>query len=154
MPKTLIDGIDDLRARVGKSLGSSDWITLSQPLIDQFSNVTNDHDWIHVDCERSRNGPYGVAIAHGLMTLAMIGGMIQEVYKVDRAYALNYGLNKVRFPNVVRAGSRIRLGVVLIALEEIGNDSVRAILTSTVEIEGETKPGCVADLVFQYMPVK
>ena len=152
MPKTLIDGIDDLRARVGQELGVGDWVALDQPLIDRFSEVTGDHDWIHVDCDRARNGPYGVAIAHGLMTLAMIGGLIQQIYKMDRAYALNYGLNRVRFPNVVRAGARIRLRVTLAGIEEIGDEAVRAILRATVEVEGEAKPACVADLVFQYMP--
>jgi acyl dehydratase len=136
---------------VGKELGTSDWTLISQARIQQFAECTNDHQWIHVDVERSkRETPFGGTIAHGYLTLAMLAGSLFEVVFTPAGISqvLNYGLDRVRFLAPVKVGSRIRNRIKLLAAEP--KDGGRLLLTTenTIEIEGEAKPALIAIALF------
>ena len=133
---------------VGKDLGVSDWLTVSQETINAFADCTGDHQWIHVDVERAqRESPYGVTIAHGYLTLSLLPAMHASLNVIPSGVmaALNYGADKVRFINPVKAGARIRDHVTLIAVESKGPGRTLMTTRHTVEIEGEEKPALVAD---------
>ena len=147
-----IIGTQDLRERVGQELGVSDWQTITQAGIDRFAEATGDDQWIHVDVERARRGPFGETIAHGYLTLSLIAGIGQHLFAVAEKMAINYGLNKVRFPAPVRAGSRVRARYVLKSVEPFeggppGVQGLQMISTVTIELEGSDKPACVAETV-------
>jgi acyl dehydratase len=149
---TVIEGVDGLRERVGSDLGVSDWLTVDQESVDTFARLTGDEQWIHVDPKQAAEGPFGVTVAHGFLTLGRSTGLLWSVAVVDRVgVILNYGLNKVRFPAPVKVGSRLRMHVFLADVTEVKN-GVEAVYRLTYEVEGETKPPCVADLVFRYYP--
>jgi acyl dehydratase len=137
----------ELEAAVGEELGTTDWMTITQERVDLFADATDDHQWIHVDEERAKAGPFGGTIAHGYLTLSLLAHFNQELVKIETSGArLNYGLNKVRFPNPVRVGARIRCTATLVALTDV--PAGKQMVTSYVlEIEGETKPACVAEMV-------
>jgi acyl dehydratase len=140
-----IRGIDELSAWVGRHLGYSDWLLVDQAQIDLFAEATGDHQWIHVDPERAAGGPFGATVAHGYLTLSLIPTLVSQVYQVDGVrLRINYGSDKVRFPAPVRAGSRVRAGVELLAVESSGSGT-RSTTRVTLEIEGEPKPACVAE---------
>jgi acyl dehydratase len=154
MPDGVITSLDELRQYVGKELRVSDWHTVTQAEIDKFAEATGDHQWIHVDPERARSGPYGGTIAHGFWTLSsapfiLRGGSGGEGVQVrlPSRLGLNYGLNRVRFINPVRVGKRIRARSKLISVEEVQPNVVQQVSEITVEIEGETKPAMVAESV-------
>ena len=147
----VIEGLDGLRGHVGQELGVSRWLDVDQRTIDLFAEATGDHHWIHTAGPEAAAGPYGVAISHGYLNLSLIGGLIQEIFEVRGANALNYGIDRVRFPNVVRAGARVRLRVGLDEAEEVG-PAVRAHFHCVIELQDEIKPACVADIAFQYYP--
>ena len=133
---------------VGKDLGVSDWLTVSQETIHAFADCTGDHQWIHVDVERAkRESPYGVTIAHGYLTLSLLPAMHASLNVIPPGVmaALNYGADKVRFINPVKAGARIRDRATLIAVERRGQGRTLMTTRHTVEIEGEEKPALVAD---------
>jgi acyl dehydratase len=131
-------------------LGASDWILLDQQRINAFADTTGDHQWIHVDTDRARNGPFGTTIAHGYLTLSLAPVIIQQVVSVGNVQAtVNYGLNKVRFPAPVPVGSRVR-GHVRLASASSRGPSIEAIFELTVEVEGGRRPACVAELVVLY----
>jgi acyl dehydratase len=135
---------------VGRELGTSDWITVSQDRIDQFAACTGDRQWIHVDVERSkRESPFGGPIAHGYLSLSLLATMIMELGIVppDAASALNYGLDKVRFITPVKTGARVRLRASLALAEPQSGGRVLVKLNSTLEIDGETKPALVAEVL-------
>ena len=135
---------------VGRELGVTDWITVGQDLIDQFAACTGDRQWIHVDVERAqRESPFGGPIAHGYLTLSLVAAMIMKlgVIPPDVATGLNYGLDKVRFITPVKAGSRVRARAKLRAAEPQGNDRVLLRLDCMLDIEGESKPALVAELL-------
>jgi acyl dehydratase len=135
---------------VGREFGTSDWLTVSQDRIDQFAACTGDRQWIHVDVERSkRESPFGGPIAHGYLTLSLVAAMIMELGIVppDAATALNYGLDKVRFITPVKAGSRVRLRANLASAEPQSGGRMILKLNSTLEIEGETKPALIAEVL-------
>jgi acyl dehydratase len=137
---------------VGKEIGVTDWYRVTQERIVQFADATEDQQWIHVDAARAaRESPYGATIAHGFLTLSFISHLAHEVMRIESGVRLtvNYGLNRVRFPAAVRAESRIRARVGLLALKE-NADSVEAIFNVAVEIEGAEKPGCVAEWIVRY----
>jgi acyl dehydratase len=143
-------GLDELPASVGKHLGYSDWHLVDQDQIDAFADATGDHQWIHVDAERAKAGPFGTTIAHGYFTLALVPVLLGQVLRVQKvSLVVNYGLNKVRFPAPVPSGSRIRMGAELTGVEEI-KGGTQATVTGTFEIEGGDKPACVAEIVFRY----
>jgi acyl dehydratase len=142
-----------LKDAVGQSLGPSDWITIDQPRIDKFADATDDHQWIHVDAERAKTGPFGATIAHGYLTLSLVAPLLGELFEVEHvAMALNYGLEKVRFPAAVRAGSRVRGHGQLVSADEVGTSGVQAVIRVTIEIEGGDKPACVADAIVRFFP--
>jgi acyl dehydratase len=141
-----------LQEFVGKEIGVSEWFPLTQERIVQFAEATEDRQWIHVDAARAgRESPYGATIAHGFLTLSLISHLVHEVLRIEGGVqlAVNYGLNRVRFPAAVRAESRIRARVGLSALKE-NADSVDAIFGVAVETEGAEKPGCVAEWIVRY----
>ncbi|HET8603904.1 MAG TPA: MaoC family dehydratase [Marmoricola sp.] len=138
---------EEVEAAAGEDLGTSEWVEVTQERVDQFADATGDHQWIHVDVERAATGPFGGTIAHGYLTLSMVPALGSQVMALDTPGAkLNYGVNKVRFPNPVRVGSRIRAHV---ALGEVTTIPAGRQLTVryTIEIEGQDKPGCVAETV-------
>jgi acyl dehydratase len=151
MSKTVIDGLAGLKALVGKDLGISTWHTMAFEDIVKFADATLDHQWIHVDRERTaRESPFGGPIAHGYFTLALIGGLFFEVAEPKNfGMVINYGLNKVRFPAALKAGARYRLSAKLADAKEIPNGA-EGILAATIEIDGEPKPACVAEVVFRF----
>ena len=151
MPVILV-GFDGIRERVGTHLGYSDWVELTQDRIDLFARASGDRQWIHIDAERARAGPFGGTIAHGLLTLSMIGDLAKSVYRFSGFWmGVNYGYDRVRFPAPVLVGSRVRLGATVESVEMIG-ESVQTIMELVVEIEGAQKPGCVARMIFRHTP--
>ena len=150
MAQTVLSGIDDVKAAVGRHLGTSDWLEITQARIDQFADATGDHQWIHVDPERAAAGPFGTTIGHGYLTLSLLPVMSYEVVpRQEGGMAVNYGLNKVRFPAPVPSGSRVR-GTFRVESVEESEWGFQATMTATVEREGGDKPVCVAELVFRY----
>ncbi len=152
-----LHGFDGLQERVGGDIGTSTWRTVEQEDIDTFAKLTGDEQWIHTDPERAKDGPFGATVQHGFLTLGLATGLLWEVCTVDGfGVILNYGLNKVRFPAPLRVGSRIRMHVALAEVKQLdapgGGKGAEAIYRLTYEVEGESKPCCVADLVFRYYP--
>ena len=151
MGKTAIDGFAGLKSLVGKELGVSPWREMTYDAIRKFADATLDHQWIHVDKERiARESPFGKPIAHGYFTLSLIAGLFFELVEVKGfAMVINYGLNKVRFPAPLKEGQRYRLKVKLGEVKEIANGA-EGLLEAAVEIEGEARPACAAELVFRF----
>jgi acyl dehydratase len=149
--------ISQLGERVGQELGVSDWVTIDQSRIDRFAACTGDHQWIHVDVERAeRESPYGGAVVHGYLTLAMIAPLSMQIGVIpkDAAAGLNYGVDKARFLAPVPAGARVRLRVVLTGVEP--KDGGQAIMKTrnTLEVEGSDKPAVVAETLAFLIPAK
>ena len=140
-----------LLAAVGQDLGHTEWMTIEQDRIDKFADATEDHQWIHVDPERAKTGPFGATIAHGYLTLSLCSHFMPQLLHVEkRSMGINYGVNKVRFIAPVRVGSRIRgAGQVLEATEVKGG--VQVIIQLTVELEGSDKPACVVESISRFM---
>ena len=135
-----------------RELGTSSWVPIEQRQIDLFAEATGDHQWIHVDPERAAKGPFGKTIAHGFMTLALLPRLQHQMYTVNGIkLAINYGLNKVRFPAPVPVGSRVRAKSSLVNVEDLGDGAVQATVSTTVEVEGSDKPACVAESVVRYI---
>lgn len=147
-----IDGVAGLKELEGKSLGHSGWMEISLDRIRAFADATGDHQWIHVDPERcAKESPFKKPIAHGYLTLAVFPQLFAELLEVTGVrMALNYGLNKLRFPSPVPAGSRIRAAATVAAVEDIPGGGVQLTINGTVEIEGSEKPGLVAEAVYRY----
>ncbi len=140
-----IDGIDDLKAKVGEELGVSDWYEITQERIDAFADASGDHQWIHVDPEKAKETPFGGTIAHGLLTLALGPRFGYEIFTIANvAFALNYGFGKVRFPAPVPVGAKLRMRATLTAVDDVPG-GVQFTVTQTFEIEGGEKPVCVAE---------
>ncbi len=147
---TTVHGIDSFRDLVGTHLGFSDWHRIDQDQVNLFADATGDHQWIHVDPERAKSGPFGVAIAHGYLTLALAPVLLGEVVVVEGiSMGVNYGCNKVRFPAPVPVGSNLRLGAQVVSVEDVSG-GVQVIMDLTLETEGSTKPSCVAQVVYRY----
>lgn len=146
------NGLDEFEQAVGTHLGHSDWHTVTQEQIDLFAEATGDRQWIHVDPERAKDGPFGTTIAHGFLTLSLIPGLVWQVYTVEGlSMGVNYGSDKVRFPAPVPVGSRVRAGAELLSLHR-GESGARATVRVTVEIDGADKPACVAETVSVLVP--
>jgi acyl dehydratase len=143
-PATItVHGLDELKALAGTELGTSDWIEITQERIDVFADATGDHQWIHTDPERAAAGPFGAPIAHGYLTLSLFIPLFTGLLQVEGVSTkVNYGLNKVRFPSPVRAGSRIRLTARLTEVEEVPG-GLQITVDGAIEIEGATKPAAV-----------
>ncbi len=140
-----LNGIDDIKARVGQELGVSGWHEVTQAEIDAFAEVTGDHQWIHVDPERAAQTPFGGTIAHGYYTLSLAPRFSYELYRVENvAFALNYGLNKVRFPAPLPVGSKVRMRATIASVEDIAG-GIQMATALTFEREGGDKPVCAAE---------
>lgn len=139
-------------AAKGQHLGYSEWHSVTQEQVNLFADATGDHQWIHVDIERAKAGPFGGPIAHGYLTLSLVPMLSHEIYQVDGLrMGVNYGSNKVRFPNPVLVGSRVRGGAELLEITEVAH-GMQAVTRFTVEIEGQPKPACVAEIVSLLTP--
>lgn len=137
--------LDDVMDAEGEDLGASSWLSIEQDRVDRFADVTGDHQWIHVDPERARSAPLGGTIAHGYLTLSLVPALGAQVFRFDLPGArLNYGTDKVRFPAPVRTGSRIRAQVTVQRVEQ-GRAGLLVAMRHTIDIEGGSKPACVAD---------
>lgn len=149
MPPRTIESIDALRAQLGQEIGVSDWVTVTQPMIDTFAETTGDRQWIHVDVERSKNeSPFKTTIAHGFLTLSLITQLHSAAVNVDggQKMGINYGLNRVRFVSPVRAGSRVRGHSTVQAVDDFA-EGVQVTWKITVELEGSDKPALVAEWI-------
>lgn len=144
------DSAAELLAAVGKPLGSSDWLTVTQQRVDTFADATDDHQWIHVDPVRAKDGPFGACIAHGYLSLALVARFQPELIDVRMKMGVNYGCDRVRFPAPVRVGARIRAHGELTAVEATKDGGVQATIRVTIEIDGESRPACVADTISRY----
>ncbi len=147
----VFNGVDDLRSAVGTEIGASEWVTVEQGQIDTFADATGDHQWIHVDPERAKDGPFTTTIAHGFLTLSLLPVLIAQVYKVDGVkMGINYGLNKVRFTSPLPVGSKVRGSIELVDVADV-DGGVQITNKVTVEIEGSERPALVAEwLTRQY----
>ncbi len=145
-----LNGIDDIKARIGQELGVSDWHEVTQEAIDAFADVTGDHQWIHVDPERAKDTPFGGTIAHGYYTLSLAPKFTYELFTVTGiAFAINYGLNKVRFPAPLPVGSKVRMRAAIASVEDIAG-GVQVATALTFEREGGEKPVCVAETLARF----
>lgn len=136
---------EELIAAEGRDLGVTDWVRIEQQRIDRFADATDDHQWIHVDAERAKAGPFGTTIAHGYLTLSLLAGFFDRALSVkDVRMGINYGLNKVRFMGPVPSGSRLRVRIALLGSEPIER-GLQMAWKCTIEREGQEKPVCVAE---------
>jgi acyl dehydratase len=150
MPRTFTSTAE-LASSVGADLGTTDWITVTQEQVDKFADATLDHQWIHTDTERARNGPFGGPIAHGYLTLSLASHFLSDLARVEGiSMGINYGVEKVRFPSPVPVGSRIRGHGEVIEVKEV-NGGVQAVVRVTIEREGGDKPAAIVDTVSRYL---
>lgn len=149
----LIESLDALADLVGREVACSDWLLIDQARIQQFADATDDQQWIHTDPARARDeSPYRAAIAHGYLTLSLLPALLQSCVRIDGvAMAINYGLDRMRFPAPVRAGQRVRARVQLDRLEPVPG-GVQAHWMATIEVEDGDKPACVAQMLARYYP--
>ncbi len=147
----MFGSVEDIENAIGIEAGPSEWLTIEQSRVDGFADDTDDHQWIHVDPERAKDGPFGGTIAHGFLTLSLIPHFSSRLRTISNlAMGVNYGVNRVRFPAPVPVGSRIRARSTITECERIGEAAVQLVTRVVVEIEGGDKPGCVADVVARY----
>ncbi|HXE44872.1 MAG TPA: MaoC family dehydratase [Conexibacter sp.] len=140
-----LNGIDDIKARIGEELGVSDWHLVTQEEIDAFADVTGDHQWIHVDVERAKGTPFGGTIAHGYYTLSLAPKFTYELFAIEGfAFGINYGVNKVRFPAPLPVGSSVRMRAAVASVEDVPG-GIQLATALTFETEGGGKPVCVAE---------
>ena len=144
-------GIEELKALAGSDLGATAWREITQGRVDTFADATDDHQWIHVDAERARTGPFGTTIAHGYLTLSLIIPLFGELLEIrGTSMSVNYGLDKVRFPSPVPVGGRIRLRGTVDSVDEVAGNGVQMALTFQIEVEGSAKPACVAQALLRH----
>jgi len=144
-----VNGIEELQALVGKTIGPSEWREVTQEMVDRFAELSGDDQWIHVDVERAKKeSPFGTTVAHGNLTLSMIDGLRRDLLQSSGfKLGVNYGWNKVRFPAPVPVGSRVRASIETVSVEDVGGGWWQVVQHWTVEVEGSEKPCCVADSV-------
>ncbi|MER7571424.1 MaoC family dehydratase [Streptomyces sp. NPDC126514] len=148
---TVANGLVDLISLSGADLGRTGWIDITQDRVNTFADATDDHQWIHTDPEKAKEGPFGGPIAHGYLTLSLVIPLFGELLTITGTkLSVNYGLEKVRFPSPVPVGARIRLHGVVGTVEEVKGNGVQMPLTFTVEVEGSAKPACVAEAVYRH----
>jgi acyl dehydratase len=149
---TTVNGIAGLESLVGQHLGWSDEVEITQEQVNDFADATGDHQWIHVDPVRAKDGPFGGPIAHGYLTLSLGPALLPTIVRVEGVtLAVNYGLGKVRFPSPVPVGSKVRMGAELASLAAVGEGTVQATMVFTFEVVGAPKPACVAEVIFRYI---
>ncbi|MET9319271.1 MaoC family dehydratase [Streptomyces sp. NPDC003038] len=150
MPTTA-NGIDALKSLNGADLGRTGWREITQDRVNTFADATDDHQWIHTDPEKAKEGPFGGPIAHGYLTLSLIIPLFNELLEITgTSMSVNYGLDKVRFPSPVRVGAKVRLHGAVGSVEEVKGNGVEMRLAFTVEVEGNEKPACVAQAVYRH----
>ena len=143
-----LNGIDELEALTGQHLGTSDWVEITQERINRFADATGDHQWIHVDEERAKDGPFGRTIAHGYLTLSLLPLFYSTIYSIEGVrMGINYGANKVRFLNPVPVGSRLRGSIEVGEVKRLPNDGAQVTWNVTVELDGSDKPACYAEAI-------
>ncbi len=154
MTQTATEAVTErLSDRIGVASEPGQWFTVTQEAVDTFASLTNDQQWIHVDVERAKSGPFGGTVAHGFLTLSLVISLLESVPSDDPLHGVpvrmgvNYGLNRVRFPSPVLVGSRIRARRKLVGVDMVAPDCVQQVTEVTVEIDGQAKPACVAELV-------
>jgi acyl dehydratase len=153
MTKKTFQTLQDLAACVGQEVAVSDWITITQEQVNQFAEATGDHQWIHVDVERAKAGPFGGPIAHGFLTLSLLPRFFDTaLHVVESRMGVNYGLNRVRFMAPVPVGGRLRARMKLVSSEAIDNQGLQMVWETTIELEGAAKPACVAESVVRRYP--
>ena len=146
----MVEGVEGLQALVGQHVGRSDWLEITQDRVDGFADATGDHQWIHVDVERAKAGPFGGPIAHGYLTLSLVSYFLPRVWRVDGfGMGVNYGLERLRFPAPVPVGSRARLSADLVEVTPL-EGGVQVAVDLTMEVEGGPKPALVARGLFRY----
>ncbi|HXQ19356.1 MAG TPA: MaoC family dehydratase [Acidimicrobiales bacterium] len=147
---TTVAKIDDLQSLVGQHLGYSDWRQITQEQVNQFADATGDHQWIHVDPERAKSGPFGGPIAHGYLTLSLVPALMGQVFAVEGvSMGVNYGANKVRFPSPVPVGAELRMGATLAGVEDVSG-GVQVTLDVVLEVKDAAKPSCAAQVVYRF----
>jgi len=152
MTLTTIGKPGDLMGQEGLKIGPSDWMDMTQDRVNTFAEATGDHQWIHVDVERAKKGPFGAPIAHGYLTLSLAAKLMPEILQIEgMRMGINYGTDKVRFLNPVKVGSRIRGHGEFLEIKEVPG-GYQSTLRVTIEIEGEEKPACVVDTISRYYP--
>jgi acyl dehydratase len=149
---TVVNGLDEITALAGTDLGRTGWMEVTQERVNTFADATGDHQWIHVDAARAAAGPFGGTIVHGYLTLSAVIPLFDELLEVTGiSMAINYGLNKVRFPAPVPVGAKIRLAAVIAGVESVGDgQAVQVTADFTVEVDGGAKPACVAQAIYRY----
>lgn len=149
----IFDTPRDLIGKEGVRLDASDWLTIGQDRIDAFARCTGDHQWIHVDPVRAKDGPFGATIAHGYLTLSLVNLFLPQMIEVRRfAAGVNVGMDKTRFLAPVLVGSRIRGTGEIVRVEEVKGGAIQSTVRITIEIEGSEKPACVIDTISRYFP--
>jgi len=150
---TVFENPGELRNAVGKHLGYSEWLEITQQRIDLFAEATGDHQWIHVDPERARKGPFGTTIAHGYLSMSLVSHFLPQIVVVKGiSMGVNYGADRLRFPAPVPVGSRIRAGAELVEAEPAKDGSIQARLKVTIEVEGKDRPCCVVETLSRFYP--
>jgi acyl dehydratase len=152
MPPLVLESLQSLKDYVGREIGATEWLTVTQERILQFAQATGDHQWIHTDAERAqRESPFGATIAHGFLTLSLMSHFMRETIQLPGGVrrTLNYGLNRVRFPSPVRSGEKIRARIRLQSYRDLP-ESFEAVYEITIETEGAEKPCCVAEWILRY----
>jgi len=151
---TIIASVEDIQTHTGQALGHSDWAELPFSQIQAFADATGDQQWIHVDEERiAAESPFGAPIAHGYLTLSLVAGHFFEVVRLEGfPMIINYGCNKVRFPNPLKAGNRYRLSLAMTSSRQVGDSKWWELsMAAAIEIEGEKKPACAAEVVYRVL---
>ncbi|HQW19427.1 MAG TPA: MaoC family dehydratase [Rhodocyclaceae bacterium] len=147
---TVFSSAQEVLEAVGKDLGATEWVELTQERVNKFADATDDHQWIHVDPERAKTGPFGACVAHGYLTLSLANLFLPQLVEIrNMRMGVNYGCEKVRFPAPVKVGKRIRGRGEVVNVEKAG-EGVQATIRITIDIEGEAKPGCVVDTISRY----
>ncbi|MDH2425821.1 MaoC family dehydratase [Sphaerisporangium sp. TRM90804] len=147
----IFENLDELKAATGEHLGYTEWRPVTQEQVNLFADATDDHQWIHIDVERAKQGPFGGPIAHGYLSLSLLPSFMTEMFRVDGLkMGINYGLNKVRFPAPVPVGARIRAGAEVMDVKNTPSGTLSS-LKITVEVEGQSRPACVAESLSLYI---
>jgi len=147
----IFTSIEQLQAAAGQSLGPTEWVSIEQSRVDAFADATGDHQWIHVDVERARQGPFGGTIAHGYLTLSLCSLFLPQLMRVQVAgMGINYGLDRVRFPAPVRVGSRIRGRGEIVSVTNV-TGGIQVVVRVSIEVEGSERPACVADTISRFI---
>ena len=145
-----IESIQALKGLVGEHLGHSEYLTITQEQVNLFADATGDHQWIHIDVEKAKSGPFGGPIAHGYLTLSLGPVLLPQIFSVGGvAMGVNYGCNKVRFMSPVPVGARLRAGVTVKSVEDVAGGA-QVTLETTFECDGAAKPSCIAEVIFRY----